>query len=73
MMGWSAVEEDAVAGRLVDVGLLVFTGEGLRPSHLEPDLSVVDVGILGEHVGFDSIGVIDHLRWNISTGPHGFW
>ncbi|MGB5731623.1 MAG: LLM class flavin-dependent oxidoreductase [Acidimicrobiia bacterium] len=73
MMGWSAVEEDAVAGRLVDVGLLVFTGEGLRPTHLEPDLSVVDVGILGEHVGFDSIGVIDHLRWNISTGPHGFW
>lgn len=73
MMAWSAVEEDAVTGRLVDVGLLVFTGEGLRPTHLEPDLSVVDAGKLAEQVGFDSVGVIDHLRWNISSGPHGFW
>lgn len=69
----SDVEEDAVAGRLVDVGLLVFTGEGLRSTHIEPDLSVVDAGILGERAGFDSIGVIDHLRWNLPTGPHGFW
>ena len=51
----------------------MFTGEGLRPTHLEPELSVVEVGVLGERVGFDSIGVIDHLRWNIATGPHGFW
>jgi alkanesulfonate monooxygenase SsuD/methylene tetrahydromethanopterin reductase-like flavin-dependent oxidoreductase (luciferase family) len=73
MMVPSAVEEEAVAGRRVDVGLLVFTGEGLRPTHVESEFSVVDVGILGEQVGFDSIGVIDHLRWNIATGPHGFW
>ena len=73
MMVWSAVEEDVVAGRLVDVGFLLFTGEGLRPNHVEPELSVVDLGMLGEEAGFDSIGVIDHLRWNTSTGPHGFW
>lgn len=62
-----------MAGRLVDVGLLLFTGEGLRPNQVEPESSVVDSGMLGEEIGFDSIRVIDRLRWNISTGPHGFW
>ncbi|NNC40223.1 MAG: LLM class flavin-dependent oxidoreductase, partial [Acidimicrobiia bacterium] len=24
-------------------------------------------------VGFDSLGVLDHLRWDLEAGPHGFW
>ncbi len=55
------------------MGRLLFTGEGLRPNQVEPESSVVDSGMLGEETGFDSIRVIDRLRWNISTGPHGFW
>ena len=67
------MKEGAEGGRRIDVGLLVFTGEGLRSTHVEPDLSVLEVGRLGERVGFDSIGVIDRLRWNLPSGPHGFW
>ena len=59
MMVSSAVEEDVMAGRLVDVGFLLFTGEGLRPNQVEPESSVVDLGMLGEETGLDSMGVID--------------
>jgi len=69
----SCLKERVMADRPIDVGLLLFTGEGLQPAHVEPGPSIVDLGILGEQVGFDSVGVIDHLRWNLPAGPHGFW
>ena len=62
-----------MAGRRVDVGLMLFTGEGLRPGHVDSGVSLVELGVLAEQVGFDSIGVIDHLFWRLEGGPHGFW
>lgn len=62
-----------MVGRRVDVGLMLFTGEGLRPGHVDPGVSLVELGILAEQVGFGSVGVIDHLYWDLDDGPHGFW
>lgn len=59
--------------RRVDVGLVLFAGEGLSPKHVDPGLSVIELGQRGEAVGFDSISVHDHLRWDLEAGPHGFW
>lgn len=65
MIRSSGVEEGVMADRPIDVGLLLFTGEGLHPVHVEPGASIVDLGILGEQAGFDSVGVIDHPRWKL--------
>lgn len=59
--------------RRVDAGLVLFAGEGLSPSHVDPRASIIELGELGEAVAFDSIAVQDHLQWNLEAGPHGFW
>ena len=65
--------EALMVGRHVDVGMMLFTGEGLRPGHVDPGMSLVELGAMAEQVGFDSVGVIDHLYWHLERGPHGFW
>ena len=62
-----------MVGRRVDVGLMLFTGEGLRPGHVDPGSALIELGVLAEQLGFDSVGVIDHLYWDLEGGPHGFW
>ena len=39
---------------------------GSRGSAIESELAAA------RRVG-ESLGVIDHLRWNLEAGPHGFW
>ncbi len=58
--------------RRVEVGFVVMTGEGLNERHLIPGEQLLDVVREAERVGFDSIGVPDHLRWDMEKGPHGF-
>lgn len=55
-----------MAGRRVDVGLLLFTGEGLRPGHVDLGVSPVELGTPAEQVDCD-IGVIDHLQSHTGT------
>ncbi len=59
--------------RGIDVGFLLFTGEGLREGHAQADMDFRDLAERAENVGFDSLGVIDHLLWELEGGPHGFW
>lgn len=59
-------------GRPIEVGFLVFSGEGLNEGHVVPGERLVDIVVQAEQVGFDSIGVIDHLRWEVGGHPHGF-
>ena len=44
--------------RQFDVGLVLFAGEGLSASHVDPGASIIELGQLGEAVGFDSISFI---------------
>lgn len=59
--------------RAIDAGFLLFTGEGLREGHVQADTDFRDLAERAEKVGFDSLGVIDHLLWELEGGPHGFW
>ena len=59
--------------RTIDVGFLLFTGEGLREGHVQADTDFRDLAERAENVGFDSLGVMDHLLWELEGGPHGFW
>jgi len=59
-------------GRPVDVGFLVFSGEGFNERHVLTSERLTDLVVDAERVGFDSIGVVDHLRWEIDGRPHGF-
>lgn len=58
--------------RRVDVGLVVMTGEGLNERHVARGEPLTELVMEAERVGFDSIGVPDHLRWDMEQGPHGF-
>jgi alkanesulfonate monooxygenase SsuD/methylene tetrahydromethanopterin reductase-like flavin-dependent oxidoreductase (luciferase family) len=64
--------EERTVGRPIDVGFLVFSGEGLNERHVLPGERLTDLAVDAERVGFDSVGVIDHLRWEIDGRPHGF-
>jgi len=59
-------------GRKVDVGFVVFTGEGLNERHVSTGERLMDLVVEAERVGFDSVAVPDHLRWEVEKGPHGF-
>lgn len=58
--------------RPVDVGFLVFTGEGFNPAHVPPGEPLTNLVVEAERVGFDSVGAPDHLRWQVDDRPHGF-
>ena len=62
-----------MSDRVIDVGFLMFAGEGLAPGQVDPGASLMDFGRRAEEIGFDSLGVLDHLRWDLEWGPTGFW
>ena len=59
-------------GRTVDVGFAVMTGEGFNERHVAGGERLTDLVMEAERVGFDSVVLPDHLRWDIERGPHGF-
>jgi alkanesulfonate monooxygenase SsuD/methylene tetrahydromethanopterin reductase-like flavin-dependent oxidoreductase (luciferase family) len=59
------------AGR-VDVGFAVMTGEGFNERHVARRERLTDLVVEAERVGFDSVVLPDHLRWDMEQGPHGF-
>lgn len=61
-----------MSNRGVDVGLLVYTGDGLNERHLVAGERLSGLVVAAEQVGFDLVGVVDHLRWEVDGQPHGF-
>ena len=59
-------------GRRVDVGLAVMSGEGFNERHVARGERLTDLVVEAERVGFDSVVLPDHLRWDMEQGPHGF-
>jgi len=57
----------------VDIGFLLYSGEGFRADHLDSRFSLIELAVAAERCGFATIGVVDHLRWQRPEGPHGFW
>lgn len=58
--------------RRVDVGLGVMSGEGFNERHVARGESLTALVMEAERVGFDSVVLPDHLRWDMEKGPHGF-
>jgi alkanesulfonate monooxygenase SsuD/methylene tetrahydromethanopterin reductase-like flavin-dependent oxidoreductase (luciferase family) len=59
-------------GRRVDVGFGVMSGEGFNERHVAAGERLTDLVVEAERVGFDSVVLPDHLRWDMERGPHGF-
>jgi len=58
--------------RRVDVGFGVMTGQGFNERHVVPGERLTDLVVEAERVGFDSVVLPDHLRWDMERGPHGW-
>jgi len=58
--------------RRVDVGLAMMSGEGFNERHVARGEPLTDLVMEAERVGFDSVVLPDHLRWDWGGRPLGF-
>lgn len=58
--------------RRVDVGLGLMSGEGFNERHVARGEPLTELVMEAERVGFDSVVLPDHLRWDWGGRPLGF-